>query len=192
MSMHLRTLPLTSDEILKELVAGSLPNIFGESFEVISDNLPFEGNHILALDSARRPTIISYDTRDGGRALLSGLAVIEGLTDNRAMLYRLYPALFRGNQQAGSIFRVEEMRLVVLASNPPPGGAYLAHAFRSLTVYTFRILEIDGKIGLLIESPRPGEPGAVNPLSHTPTARPAFRPGGATLSPEEESFFRQP
>ncbi len=191
MSIHLRTLSLTSDEILKELVTDSLPHILGSEFEIISDNLPFEGNHILALNSDRQPTVISYDARDGGRALLSGLAVIEGLTDNRAMLYRLYPALFRGTQQNGSIFRVEEMRLAVLSSRPPPGGAYLEHAFRSLTLYTFRLLEVDGKIGLLIESPRLGEGGTVNPFPRTP-ARTAFRIGGAALSPEEESHFRQP
>lgn len=188
MTMHLRTLSLTSDEILKELVTDSLPHILGSDYEVISDNLPFEGNHVLALDSERQPTVVAYDARDGGRALLSGLAVIEGLTDNRAMLYRLYPALFRGTQQNGSIFRVEEMRLAVLSSQPPPGGAYLEHAFRSLSVYTFRILEVDGKIGLLIESPRLGETGTVNPFPRTP-ARPAFR-GGAVLSPEEEGRFR--
>lgn len=190
MSIHLRTLSLTSEEILKELVTDSLAHILGNNFEIISDNLPFEGNHILALNSERQPTVVSYDARDGGRALLSGLAVIEGLTDNRAMLYRLYPALFRGTQQHGSIFRVEEMRLAVLSSRPPPGSAYLEHAFRSLSVYTFRILEVDGKIGLLIESSHPGEAGTVNPFPRT-ASKSAFRVGGSILSAEEESHFRQ-
>jgi hypothetical protein len=190
MSMHLRTVSLTSDEILKELVSDSLPQILGASFEIISDNLPFEGNHVLALNSERQPTVVSYDARDGGRALLSGLAVIDGLTDNRAMLYRLYPALFRGTQQNGSIFRVEEMRLAVLSSKPPPGGAYLEHAFRSLSIYTFRILEIDGKIGLLIENPRLGESGTVNPFPRS-SPKTTFRVGGTALSAEEENHFRQ-
>lgn len=190
MSMHLKTVSLTSDEILQELVTGSLSNILGESYEVISDNLPFDGHHFLALNAERRPVMIAYDSRDGGRALLAGLAAIEGLSDNRAMLYRLYPALFRGKRENSAIFRVEDMQLIVLAPKAPPGGAYLRHAFHNLAVFTFRILEVDGKIGLLIEAPRGEDAAYVNAHAGTPV-RAAFRAGHMALSPEEENIFHQ-
>ncbi len=188
MSIHLKTVSLTSDEILKELVTDSLPNILGESHEVISDNLPFEGHHILALNAERRPVMIAYDSRDGGRALLAGLAAIEGLSDNRAMLYRLYPALFRGNRESSAIFRVEDMQLVVLAPKAPPGGAYLRHAFHNLAAFTFRILEVDGKIGLLIETSRGDDAVNTHLQARTPV-RAAFRTGHMALSPEEDAYF---
>lgn len=191
MSIHLRTVTLTSDEILKELVADSLTNVLGESHEVVSDSLPFDGHHILALNAERRPVLIAWDGRDGGRALLAGLAAIEGLSDNRAMLYRLYPALFRGSRDSSAIFRIEDMQLIVLAPKPPPGGSYLRQAFHNLTVYAFRILEVDGKIGLLIENPRGDEAPAAANQAGAPPLRHAFRAGQMALSPEEDSYFRK-
>lgn len=188
MSMHMKTVALTSDEILKELVTESLSNLLGEAHQVISDNLPFEGHHILALDAENRPVLIAYDSRDGGRALLAGLAAIEGLNDNRAMLYRLYPALFRGNGDSSAIFRVEDLQMIVLAPKPPPGGAYLLHAFRNLIIHTFRILEVDGKIGLLIETQRSGDSAAAPALQSPVKA--AFRAGGVAMTSEEDNFFR--
>lgn len=190
MSIHLRTVPLTSDEILKELVIDSLPHMLGESYEVITNNLPFDGNHLLALDSRRQPTVVTYDNRDGGRALLAGLTVIEGLADNRAMLYRLYPALFRGDRRNGGIFRVEEIRLVLLSPTPPPGGVYLEQALRFVTVYTFRALEVDDTFGLLIESPR-HDRGAEDIPGELPRTSPGpvFRSGEAELAAEEERYF---
>lgn len=194
MSIQLRTIDLTSDEILKELVTDSLPHILGKSFEVISSNMPFEGNHILCLDSGKNPAVVTYDGRDGGRALLAGLAAIEELSDNRGMLFRLYPALFRGDpQRNNSIFRNESIRLIILSSKAPPGMAYLGHAFPSLTVHTFRVLEVDGRIGLLIEPPQGHTNGAskTNELSMPPPG-PAFRAGdlvNAALSREEQRYF---
>lgn len=191
MSVQLRTIPLTSDEILQELVTDSLPHILGASSEIISNNLPFEGNHLLCLDAGKHPTVVTYDSRDGGRALLAGLAVIEGLSDNRGMLYRLYPSLFTGNPQRNStIFRSEDLRLVILSAKAPPGVDYLAHAFPALTAYTFRILEVDGRIGLLIEPLRrdtaqSSVPGASAP----PPSHAEFRTGDTELSPEEERYF---
>lgn len=189
MSIHLKTVTLTSDEILRELVTDSLSNLLGEGHEVISEKLPFDGHHILALNAERQPVLIAWDNRDGGRALLAGLAAIEGLGDNRAMLYRLYPALFRGNRDSSAIFRVEDMQLIVLAPKSPPGGSYLRQAFRNLSVHTFRILEVDGKIGLLIETPRDDTGGTQTQARHPVKA--SFRAGQMTMTPEEDGYFHR-
>jgi hypothetical protein len=192
MSVRLRTIALTSDEILQELITDSLPHILGESCEVITHELPFEGHHILCLDAEQHPTLVAYDGRDGGRALLAGLAVIDGLCDNRGMLYRLYPALFRGHaHHSGAIFRSEELRLVILAPRALPGVAYLKHAFPALTTRTFRILEVDGNIGLLIEAPQHGT-GDIPADTGVPAPAAPFRSGIAedtTLSAQEERYF---
>lgn len=193
MSVQLKTIALTSDEILQELITDALPHLLGEACEVITHDLPFEGRHILCLDADRRPTLVAYDGRDGGRALLTGLAVIGGLCDNRGMLYRLYPALFRGNpSQAGAIFRSENLRLVVLAPRALPGVAYLKQAFPALSTWTFRILEVDGTVGLLIEAAALGTghlPAAADTLPQPPAP---FRSGAAedtALTAQEERHF---
>lgn len=191
MSVQLKTIALTSDEILRELLTDSLPHILGESCEVITHDLPFEGRHILCLDAERRPALVAYDGRDGGRALLAGLAAIEGLCDNRGMLYRLYPGLFSGHsRQAGPAFRSEDLRLVVLAPRALPGVAYLRQAFPALTVCTFRILEVDGKIGLLIETAPHAVDGTTAGGDGPPPA--PFRAGvpqEPALTAEEARYF---
>jgi hypothetical protein len=192
MSVQLRTIALTSDEILQELITDSLPHILGESCEVITHDLPFEGRHMLCLDADRHPTVVAYDGRDGGRALLAGLAVIEGLCDNRGMLYRLYPALFRGEpRHTGAIFRSEDLRLVVLAPRALPGVSYLKQAFPALTARIFRTLDVDGSIGLLIED-APHDVASTPAAGDGPRPLAPFRSGvprEAELTVQEARYF---
>lgn len=192
MSLQLRSVQLTPDDILKELIMDVLPSVLDGPHEVIASSLPFEGSHILALDAGRGPTVVSYDGRDGGRALLAGLGAIEGLADNRALLYRLYPGLFGGSLGGGAVFRIEAVHLITLAPTPPPGGVYLERALPLLSAYTFRILEIRGDVGLLLEAcPCRRETTAVTGgLSAIAPASP-FRTGGTALSAEEERYFRE-
>ena len=134
MSLNIKPISITSDEVLLEHVLDALPNILGKSCKVVTDDLPFDGNLILALNAKQQLFVVSCDHSDAGRALLSGLSAIEGMMENRAILYRLYPNVFNNNN---SLYPVEDTNLVVLAPKPPPGGAYLQHAFRFLSVYTY-------------------------------------------------------
>lgn len=190
MSPQLKPVQLTPDDILHELVLDSLPDILGNPHKVIAPTLPFEGNHVLALDARQRPAIVGYHARDGGRALLAGLAVLDALADNRAILYRLYPKLFSRND-GGTMFSIDDVRLILLSPAPLPGGSYLARTLPSLTVHTFRTVEIAGEIGLLLDAASPG-PGAGRTDADAPKPAPgaAFRRGGTTLSEEEERYFR--
>ena len=149
MSLKIKSVPIKSNDDLLELVTEALPEILGSSYELVSDDLPFDGNHILALNAKKQPFVISCDNYGGGRALLSGLSVLEGLLENRAMTERLYPNVFNSHDQ--SQIRIEDTHLIVLSPNPPPGGAYLAHAFSCLSIYTFHALQIDDRTGLFIE-----------------------------------------
>ena len=192
MSSQLRPLSLTADEILYKLVRDSLPNILGSSHEVIASNLPFEGNHILALDATQQPALVSYDGRDGGRALLTGLGVLEGLTENQAILCRLYPGLFNENGSDGLTFGIEDVRLITLSPTPPPGGVHLQRALPFLCPYTFRLLEVDGEIALLLEAPLPWAETAGTRGETAPAApRATFRTGATALSAEEERYFAE-
>lgn len=182
MNVRLRDLTLTTDEILRELIAESLPQVLGEGCRLISDDLPFEGRHLLCLDAAGRPALVTWDGRDAGRALLAGLAVIDGLSANRGLLYRLFPALFHG-QPHGTALRSEDLRLVVLAPRALPGAAYLQQAFPALSARSFRIVEVDERLGLLLEPPPAG--------TETPPASPfrADAPEEPLLSGPEAHFF---
>ena len=73
MGMRLKSLALTSGQILRELIMDALPQVLGEDSSVISADLPFEGGHLLCLDANRYPALVTFDARDGSRALLAGL-----------------------------------------------------------------------------------------------------------------------
>ena len=149
MNLNIKSVTIKSNDDLLELVTEALPEILGSSYELVSDDLPFDGKHILALNTEKQPFVIACDHHDGGRALLSGLTVLEGLLENRAMTERLYPDAFNSHDQ--SQFRIEDTHLIVLSPNPPPGGPYLTHALSSLSFYTFHALQIDDRAGLFIE-----------------------------------------
>ncbi|MCC6207728.1 MAG: hypothetical protein IT488_06215 [Gammaproteobacteria bacterium] len=188
MGMRIKTLTLTSGQILRELIVDALPQILGEDFSIVSADLPFDGSLMLCLDAKRHPALVAFDARDSGRALLAALRAVERLGDNRGMLFRLYPALFPDN---GRHFPENELRLVLLAPEAPPGTAYLARAFPALSAYTFRILEIDGNLGLLVD-PAATDTGRIEDGVPPETPCAPFRCGldpGQALSAQEERHF---
>ncbi len=184
--MHIRQIPLSTSQLLLELVQESLDHILGTGHTLISNKLPYAGHHLLALDPQDTPCLLSCDNRDGGHALLSALAAMEGLAENRGWLYRLYPGMFRNDGQHGSTLRLESMRLIILAPTAPPGGDYLYRAFPRLDCFLTHALEINGEIGLYIE-PHRRQTGAQAP-DHA-TLNP-FRTSPAALTAEEEASLR--
>ncbi|MFQ5471196.1 MAG: hypothetical protein ACE5EH_13010 [Gammaproteobacteria bacterium] len=191
--MKIQTIPLSSNEILQELITQSLEELLGQSFNVISNNLPYTGNHILAMDSCNRPTLISYDNRDGGQALLSGLAAMDGLTNDRAWLYKVYPSLF--NDNPNSTLNINDIQLNLLSPTAPPGAVYLSKQIKNLNVYLFNCFLLNGEYGLLIEpyqiDSNLGDQYVELRHSDESVEISPFRSGELTLTPEEETYFQQ-
>jgi len=188
-SLDIKSRQVTSNDDLLELVTNTLPSILGSSYEVVSDDLPFDGTHILALNAKKQACVISFDNNSGERALLTGLSVLEGLSEHRAIFRRLYPNVF--NHQNQSKLRIEDIHLIVLSPNPPPVGAYLSHTLSQLSFYTFRALQVDDRTGLLIEpsftaidSTALHRDAVLDKTAH------AFRGGKTALSQEETAFFQ--
>ncbi len=188
--MHIRQIPLSSNQLLLELVEESLEHILGPGHRLLANKLPYDGHHLLALDGEETPTLLSCDNRAGGRALLHALAVLEGINDNRGWLYRLYPGIFRGEGghtgRQGGTFRVDDLRLVILAPTAPPGGEYLYRALPRLRCFLAQALEINGEIGLYLEPHGPA--GRVSREDDTPID--PFRNSPSLLSPEEAACLR--
>ncbi len=191
-NMHIRQIPLSSNQVLLELVYESLDQFLGKSHTVISTDLPYEGNHILALDANNKAVLLCCDSRDGGRALLNGLMVLDGLTSNRAWFYRLYPALFKEHSNNPGGFQLENIRLMILAPTPPPGGTYLNRLCPSLIFFLARALEINGEIGLFLEKQEAATAGADSQDSapESSVIHP-FQDATPSLTEEEEAFFQE-
>ena len=186
-SMHIRQIPLSSSQLLLELIQESLEHILGPDHTLISNKLPYKGHHLLALDGGGRPCLLSCDNRDGGRALLSALGVLEGLAQNRGWLYRLYPDIFRPDGGHGSAFHLDDMGLYILAPCLPPGGDYLHRALPRLRCFLTHALEVNGEIGLYIE---PQEPAGTAPRAARDLPLNPFREAPAALTPEETACLR--
>jgi hypothetical protein len=189
--MHIHSTTLDSNKDLHELVLQSMDQILGTSYEIITDKLPFDGNHILALDEERKPVVITYDNDDSGKALLSGIAVLEKLMSSRELLYRLYPRLAEITSSDDPMLSIEDILLIILAPQAIPGAHYLTRLLPNVSVYTHHTLKINDDVGLLIE---PTTPKIDDKFSIDLAANlqpPEFRTGRFNLDEEEELFFQQ-
>ena len=188
-NLLLQQIPLSSNRILSELVEEFLPQIIGASYSLISNDLPYEGHHILALNSDDKPVLLSCDHQDGGRAFLNALAVLDGLERDRAWLFRLYPALFTGDAYYHGKFRPQDLRLITLAPTLPPGAVHLCRRFPALSCRIARAMEVNGEIGLFIE-PEAQIAFVQQELQEAESAKiKPFRSGVATLTEEEKRYF---
>lgn len=195
MNLNLKSVTITSDDELLELVTDALPDILGDAYEIVNNELPFTGNHILVLDGKKQPFVISFDKHDGTHALMSGLSVLEGLSRNQAKMQRLQTMINRLHPDADSDshfqFRIDRAHLIVLSPNPPAGGTYLGNSLNNLSFYTFHALQVDDRTGLLIEPciTRPDN-GEQQQDTVTNSLANAFRGGKSALSREESVFFQ--
>jgi hypothetical protein len=177
---------LTSPIMLHELILQSLDKIIGESHKVIARDLPLKtGRHIMAVDSQGRPILVSIDISDGGRALLAGLEALETLSENRAWLYKLYPALFEEGDKNKRAFQIENIILVVVAPTLPPGQRYLRRVIHQLKLFTFLPLKIGDELGIYIEA-HPSEATEQTTIERTLNR---FRTGTTELNTREENYF---
>lgn len=185
MSLDIRATTLNSTDILHELVYQSLDKIIGTPHTVIARELPVKPGHfILATDGQGQTILISFDISDGGRALLAGLEALQQLSENRAWLYKLYPALFDESARHKRALRIDELLLAVVAPKLPPGHHYLRRAMHQLRLFTFRPLSISNEAGLYIES-YPNITAEQTPQDdHN-----RFRSGLAELNTGEEDYF---
>jgi len=190
MSIHITNTTSISSDILQELVFQSLDRIIGSSHTIITGDLPYPGQHILALDQDKQPTLISYDLHDSGRALLSGLSAMDGLVNNRSWLYRLYPALFSDKLNQNAALRIGDIKLAILSPEPIPGNLYIAMTMPNISMYTFQTLDADNNIGLLIEPLHEDKKPEKTKDTLEDIAFPQFREGVELLNEEEEAFFQ--
>ena len=188
-SLNIDTITLTSNDILQELVYQSLDRIIGGLHHVIARDLPVNGHHVLATDKQRRPVLVTFDPADGGRAFLSAMSALEHLQGNRAWLFRLYPSLFEQNQSTPHAIRLEDMRLILVAPEAPPGSILLRKMIPQLDIMTYQAISINGEIGLLLTDEQQQRLDDAADSDDTHDDLPPFRQGHYLLNNREEEYF---
>jgi hypothetical protein len=189
MTIDIQSVDQISDEVINDLIMQNLSKIMGTNHEVIAPQLPFEGNHILAISAGNKPVIVTYDKADGGSALLSGIAALEKLTTGKKLIYNLYPRLSEIAPSNVDLLSMETIRLIILAPRTIAGAEYVTSLLTNVTVYSFQVLKVNHDIGLLIETAEAKDGGKFT-FNQPADQQAEFRTGRTDLSQEEELFFQ--
>jgi hypothetical protein len=150
---------------------------------------------------------VQYDADDGGHALLTGLATLDKLEREIHWLTRSYAEFSKGRP-------LVQPDLVTVSPTPPAGAIRLCRENAWLRCFTFQPLRVNDEIGLLLEPVGPGtlvrsdraadapSPGQIDktpdpneevtgpPASTATPVSDAALPIEASLSGEEEEFFK--
>jgi len=178
--LQVRSEPLPEGPALRSLLLGSLAAALGE-VTVLEEALPLPGAPALVLDGEGRPTLVSFDGTDAARALVQGLAALEGLSAAAPWLVGRHPAL-----EAPPT--AENLYLLVLGPTPPPGLGRVGTPAR-LRAGGFRAVRVGDKVGLLVDL-MPEAPPAAATSRAVSRARPhPFRTGLVALNAAEKAFF---
>lgn len=187
MTLDISTTHINSDKILGDLIHQSLDKILGANHRIISRELPCCSNQVLlALDDNQRPSLLVFDHKDGGQALLSGLKTLDTLDRNSAWVQRVYPELFINNNNT---LRYEDIQLYILAPTFPPGSHYLKSGNSQLHTFTFQTLLVNGEMGLLITPLSVNTHKKIKLETSSPQIN-TFRSGMDKLEKSEEDYFR--
>ncbi len=190
MSLHIRAVATPTPGRLRQLLLESLPQLLGREARALPAAGHMPADTLIAQDSYQRLWVLSFTSHDPGRALLDGIAALQQVRD---LLPWLRQARLVSNE-------VTECSLLVLTPELPDGSQELARR-AGVEWRQLRCLEVNGELGLLIESP---EAPALQPprsqpaTAETQSAAPGPKPSTLTplsrrdgsLSPEEEAFFQ--
>ena len=194
MKLRIKSAPHCDREELRTLLIDAADELAGENSCLLEPKLPWDGHPILLADAEGHPVLVSFDLADSQAALVSGLHATDQLAVALPWVNQVYATL----QQ-----RQKAPRLVVVSSEPPPGGEAVLRSGSGagLTIFSCRVLSVNGDTGILLE-PLDGAPAAraaATTLAHStqPTvpdvAPPAPRAAETVppLSNEERAYFHQ-
>ena len=193
MKLHIQTAEPCDREQLRTLLIDAADELAGQHHHLLEAKLPWDGHPILLADSQGHPVLVSFEPENSQAALVNGLVATEQLTAALPWINQIYASL--GKQQ-------RPLKLVIVSPEPPPGSKAILSTCPNLSLFNYRVLNINGDTGLWLEKTtelststgsqhRHGEtrPSPVQPVARTTaddsnTVLP-------TLSAEESTYFQQ-
>ena len=178
MKLRIKSAPHCDREELRTLLIDAADELAGENSCLLEPKLPWDGHPILLADAEGHPVLVSFDLADSQAALVSGLHATDQLAVALPWVNQVYATL----QQ-----RQKAPRLVVVSSEPPPGGEAV---LRSGTAAGILLEPLDGAPAAraaattLAHSTQPAVPDVAPPA---PRAAETVPP----LSDEERAYFQQ-
>lgn len=186
MKLRITAADINDREELRALLIDAAAELIGENNQILEPKLPWDGHPILMVDTDLHPVLISFDPEQSQAALLNGLKAAEQLTTALPWINQVYDAL--RNQQRSP-------RLVVVSQEPPAGGALLSSS-QNLSLFTYKVLRVNGETGLWLERQDKAVHGDTKPeiTSKPPTVVTTVSQDGESLpslSEEESNYFQQ-
>ena len=193
MKLHIQMAEPCDREQLRTLLIDAADELAGEHHRLLEAKLPWDGHPMLLADSQGHPVLVSFEPENSQAALVNGLVATEQLTAALPWINQIYASL--GKQQ-------RPPKLVIVSPEPPPGAKAILSTCPNLSLFNYRILNINGDTGLWLEKttelststgsqhrhdetrPSPVQPVAKTTTDDSNTVLP-------TLSAEESTYFQQ-
>ncbi len=179
--MNLRIQACNSNKELRRLLIEVADQLTGSDSQVLEPRLPWDGNPIFLADAHQRPVLISFDPECAQTALIKGLQAAEQLATALPWVNQVYAAL--GKQQ-------RPPKLVVVCRVPPPGAAAILAACPNLSLFCYKVFNIDGDAGVWLE-PVQAAPEAFGEPAPAQPADPLPAENLPPLSEAEKAYFQQ-
>jgi hypothetical protein len=141
MSISISPANIPNSETLRDLISEDLPLAIKEC-SLIDKEAPLSGAPILAISSKDRPMFIFFDLHDAQRALMTGLSSMEKIKQQERLINRLYPQLDTTKPSV----------LIIMTAASIQGDYSYFQQNGSILFYTFRGLNVDNELSILIES----------------------------------------
>jgi len=195
MKLRIRSHSQCDREELRTLLIDAADELVGADNCLLEAQLPWDGHPILLADAHRHPVLVSFDLAHSQAALLSGLHGTDQLAAALPWINQVYRQLEK---------RHKPPRLVVVTGEPPPGSeAVLRASGPALSLFSCRVLSVNGDTGVLLEPlnesrvnlQRNGAATAVEAVAMSaPAVKRAPASAADTLPPlteDERSYFQQ-
>jgi len=191
MKLRIHTSDISGQEELRTLLLDAIEQLAGSGCKILESKLPWDGHPILLVDAELHPVLISFDPQQNLSALLNGLQATEQLTTALPWVNQVYDDLQKQQRPP---------RLVVVSSEPPPGATAILSTCASLSIFQYKVLNINGETGLWLD--RVGALARTQQI-HEPAPAPVPQPAVVAdettpesesmpdLSEEERSYFQQ-
>ncbi len=193
MKLHIKATEPCDREQLRTLLIDAADELAGEHNHLLEAKLPWDGHPILLADSQGNPVLVSFEPQNSQAALVNGLIATEQLTAALPWINQVYEPL-RQKQRPP--------KLVIVSPEPPAGSKAVLSTCPSLSLYNYRVLNINGDTGLWLEktssSSVPATPGRQHNENHRSSIQPVTEMKSddnktdlPALSDEETAYFQQ-
>ncbi|MGD8617047.1 MAG: hypothetical protein PVI91_15520 [Gammaproteobacteria bacterium] len=187
MNLNIRTGPPPDREQLRALLIDAADHLVGKGSSLLESKLGLDAGPILLADAGLHPVLVSFEPEDSASALLNGLRAVEQLSKALTWVNQMYPPLQH---------RQLPPKLVVVSGTYPPGASVTLHACPGLSLFEFRLFEVDEQTGLWLSrlDPLPAEAVAPPTVPRQPAAKLPKRASNdllPELTEAEKAYFEQ-